>query len=331
LGYNELVKLCTNLASIIIPIFSHRFSEIGSLYFGPNPHVAIGSSAATPRAVEYTYAAMSFGGNLTIPTTNPVSSIILDEPEKCTKPKFHIGPIVSWPFFGSARGELIHPTEINRGPWSLTKEYLASCAQREVVGVVRENEGKAAPHKLHLDPDEIRSSWHHQMKAVPGDESDDSDEWDLEESECEWEGPGDAMYRDYRRMQRTTFLVAHLAQREALVKQEMSRWMDLMERLSRLNKTDMPEEFGLDCHDLNLENIFVDRDNPSKIVRDFLFAASTLMTNTTFFRRVSSIGSQRRPDLCGPAPMSRHSSNPALLQYASFGRRYQNLSKTRQN
>ena len=76
------------------------------------------------------------------------------------------------------------------------------------------------------------------------------------------------MYRDYRRMQRTTFLVAHLAQREELVKQEMSRWMDLMERLSRLNKADTPEEFGLDCHDLNLENIFVDSDNPSKIVRD---------------------------------------------------------------
>jgi len=140
-----------------------------------------------------------------------------------------------------------------------------SCAHREIAGVVRENEGKAAPHKLHLDPDEIRSSWHHQIKAVPGDESDDSDEWDLEESECEWEGPGDAMYRDYRRMQRSTFLVAHLAQREALVRQEMARWMDLMERLSRLIKVDTPEEFGLDCHDLNLENIFVDRDDPSKI------------------------------------------------------------------
>ncbi|KAF8662777.1 hypothetical protein AX14_007012 [Amanita brunnescens Koide BX004] len=210
LGYNELVKLCTNLASIIIPLFSHRFSEIGSLYFGPNPHIAAGSSAATPRAVEYAYAAMAFGKNITIPT-NPVSSIILDDSEKHTKSKFHIGPIVSWPFFGSGRGELSHPTEINRGPWSSSKEYLASCAHREVVGVVRENEGKAAPHKLHLDPDEIRSSWHHQMKAVPGDESDDSDEWDLEESEGEWEGPGDAMYRDYRRMQRTTFLVAHLA------------------------------------------------------------------------------------------------------------------------
>ena len=223
---------------------------------------------------------MAFGKNITIPT-NPVSSIILDDSEKHTKSKFHIGPIVSWPFFGSGRGELSHPTEINRGPWSSSKEYLASCAHREVVGVVRENEGKAAPHKLHLDPDEIRSSWHHQMKAVPGDESDDSDEWDLEESEGEWEGPGDAMYRDYRRMQRTTFLVAHLAQREALVKQEMSRWTDLMERLSRLSKVDTADEFGLDCHDLNLENIFVDSDNPSKIVR-VLFATLTWITNATF-------------------------------------------------
>ena len=65
------------------------------------------------------------------------------------------------------------------------------------------------PHRIHLDPDQIRMSQNHHLKAVPGDQSDDSDEWCLEESEEEW-GPGDVMYRDYRRMQRSPFLVAHV-------------------------------------------------------------------------------------------------------------------------
>jgi hypothetical protein len=79
-----------------------------------------------------------------------------------------------------------------------------------IDGVIRENEGKAAPHKLHLDPDEIRSSKHRRLTAVPGDES---DERDLQESEEKWEGPGYARYRDYRRMQRSTFLIAHMERR----------------------------------------------------------------------------------------------------------------------
>ena len=94
-----------------------------------------------------------------------------------------------------------------------------------------ENEGKTAPHRLHLDPDEILSSRHHKVNALTGDVSDQSDEWDWEESEAEWDGPGATMYQDYRRMQRTTFLVAHLAQREERVKAEMARFLRMMERL----------------------------------------------------------------------------------------------------
>ena len=89
-----------------------------------------------------------------------------------------------------------------------------------------ENEGKAVPHRLHLDPDEIRASQHHHLQAVPEDESNESNEWELEESEEEWDGPGDAMYRDYRRMQHSTSLVAHLHQREAIVREEMAQWAD---------------------------------------------------------------------------------------------------------
>jgi hypothetical protein len=144
---------------------------------------------------------------------------------------------------------------------------------REIAGVVREAEGKAAPHRLHLDPDEINSSRHHHIQAVPGDESDDSEEWDLEESEEEWDGPGDTMYRDYRRMQRSTFLVAHVMQREQACRQEMERWIRVMERLGVGTELGV-EEFGLDCHDLSLENIFVDDNDHSKIVCLFPVYAS---------------------------------------------------------
>jgi len=185
--------------------------------------------------------------------------------------EYHVGPIISWPFFGSNRGELTHPDELNRGPWPTAESYLASCSEREINGVIRENEGKSAPHRLHLDPDEIISSRHHRLRAVPGDESDDSDEWNLEESEDEWEGPGDAMYRDYRRMQRSTFLVAHMKQREDAVRKEMGRWMNVMDHLVKeVKKGDGDDEFGLDCHDLSLENIFVDENDNTTIVSIFL-------------------------------------------------------------
>jgi hypothetical protein len=161
---------------------------------------------------------------------------------------------------------LTHPDEINRGPWSTAKDYFASCAEREIKGVIREAEGKAAPHRLHLDPDQIQTSRHHHVKAVPGDQSDDSDEWDLEESEEEWEGPGDIMYSDYRRMQRCTFLVAHISRREESVRKEMERWVNMMERLVYAVGNQGNEEFGIDCHDLSLDNVFVDADDNSKIV-----------------------------------------------------------------
>ncbi|KAF5383255.1 hypothetical protein D9615_004905 [Tricholomella constricta] len=261
LCYNDLVKLLENLAAMILPLFAHRFTDIGSLYFGPDPYGPLSSSAPTPRAVQHPYSAFPFSPTLSM-------SHLVTANLNTAKPlsrKFHVGPIISWPFFGTNRGELTHPTELNRGPWPSSSAYFASCAQREIDSVIRENEGKSAPHRLHLDPDQIQSSRHHRMKAVPGDESDESDEWDLAESEEEWEGPGDAMYRDYRRMQRTTFLVAHLSEREVQVRSEMARWMNMMDRLVKATLDDAPETFGLDCHDLSLENIFVDPEDPSKI------------------------------------------------------------------
>lgn len=121
------------------------------------------------------------------------------------------------------------------------------------------------------------------MEAFPDDpDSDESDEWDAQESEEEWEDcVGDAMYRDYRRMQRGTFLIAHIRRREEAVRREMGRWMRLMEKLGACrvqrhvpsdggaggeSAREGTEEFGLDCHDLSLENVFVHEKDHTKIV-----------------------------------------------------------------
>ncbi|KAI0694201.1 hypothetical protein BC835DRAFT_1350457 [Cytidiella melzeri] len=261
MDHPQLMKLMENLAMLMLPLFAHRFAHIGSLYLGPGAALTVDtaeqSSAATPTATNNIPRTLSM---------NPLSAHSLSS-TPVARSEFHIGSIISWAFFGSNRGELVHPTEINRGPWPSTSSYLQSCVDREIIGVKLENEGKTAPHRLHLDPDEILSSRHHHVQALSGDVSDTSDEWDWEESEAEWEGPGNAMYQDYRRMQRTTFLVAHLQQREEMVKQEMERFKRMMERLGacKQEQDGIKEEFAIDCHDLNLENVFVDEHDPSKI------------------------------------------------------------------
>ena len=261
---NEQLKiLFKNVASLIIPLFAQRFSHIGSLHF-PTSSRSVASpltSSSSPTTPTPTHIQFKHFSLLPSPTTPTAAH------PTCVAPtSVHVGPIVSWPFFGSGRGDLSHPSEIDRGPWSSTRSYLESCARREIAGVKREGEGKCAPHRLHLDPGEIRSSRHHHLDAVPDDQSDDSDEWDAQESDEEWEGPGDVMYRDYRRMQRSTFLIAHVMQREQSVRREMGRWMRVMERLRAHAGNSGPEEFRLDCHDLNLENVFVDEHDHTKIV-----------------------------------------------------------------
>lgn len=309
------MKLLKNLAAIVVPLFAHRFSAIGSLYLGPDPRLAVTAGSPTPKAAPDRYSAFPFSPTLEIanflngatprPSTTSIPTL------QSLSSEYHVGPIISWPFFGSNRGELVHPTELNRGPWPTTESYLASCVTREIEGVIRENEGKSAPHRLHLDPAEIHSSRHHSLRAVPGDESDDSDEWNLSESEDEWEGPGDAMYRDYRRMQRTTFLIAHLSQRVETVKNETGRWMGMMEKLmALLKKEDGPEEFGLDCHDLSTENIFVDEEDHTKIVSVFRILIIYVVI-IFFLRHALSTGSPQRPDHSGLAHTYLRSCNPA--------------------
>lgn len=268
---NEQLKiLFKNVASIIIPLFAQRFSHIGSLHFptvsrSVTSRVNSSSSTSTPTATHVPFKHFALSATPTSGST-PTAAHPARDLARVTPNPVHVGPIVSWPFFGSGRGDLAHPSEINRGPWSSTRSYLESCVQREIAGVKRESEGKCAPHRLHLDPHEIRSSRHHHLDAVPDDQSDDSDEWDAQESEEEWEGPGDCMYSDYRRMQRSTFLVAHIMRREQSVRKEMGRWIRVMDRLGAHTDNLRPEEFGLDCHDLNLENLFVDELDHTRIV-----------------------------------------------------------------
>ena len=193
--FRSLMRLMRNVAMLMLPLFALRFPRIGSLYMGADPQPVTDSapsSSPTPTVSHH------------LPRTLNMSPLPASERQSTPAPlsEFHVGPIISWPFFGSNRGDLSHPDEINRGPWATTHDYLMSCADREVQGVELENEGKTAPHRLHLDPDEILSSRHHKVNALTGDVSDDSDEWDMEESEAEWDGPGNRMYQDYRQIGR---------------------------------------------------------------------------------------------------------------------------------
>ncbi|KAI6006732.1 hypothetical protein EDC04DRAFT_2582861 [Pisolithus marmoratus] len=302
----ELKALFTNLASIILPLFAQRFSHIGSLYFGPSPDVSTShsSSASSTAVASRSSSPSTLASSVHTPTpTRPVlkgfqfmpllsrdsppraptasstqspNSSLFHTPSASTSSfsslfptgnTYHVGPIISWPFFGSNRGFISHPSEMDRGPWPSTSAYLKSSANREINAVIAESNGRSAPHRLHLDPDTIHSSRHHHLLAFPDDpESDESDEWDAQESEDEDDDcVGANMYRDYRRMQRGTFLVAHIKRREGEVRREMGRWVNLMERLGAGFAIRGTEEFGLDCHDLSLENIFVDEKDHTRI------------------------------------------------------------------
>ncbi|KAJ7051359.1 hypothetical protein C8F01DRAFT_1175148 [Mycena amicta] len=250
--YSKLVQLMDNLARLYIPLFGHRFPRIGSLYNGPEPTASspTPSNAPTPTLTRASSLAMSSLADVLTPrasqepyTTFPFTPTLT--PHIPSSAPFHVGPIISWPFFGTHRGDL---------------------PSSDVLGVQRENAGSSAGHKLHLDPAEIRSSRHHHVAGIPGDESDESDEWELEESEDEWEGPGDVMYRDYRRQQRGT----------DAVRSDMARWMGVMDRLrdewragaERVGVgggVEPTEQFALDAHDMSLENVFVDAQDPSII------------------------------------------------------------------
>ncbi|EJD05625.1 uncharacterized protein FOMMEDRAFT_118799 [Fomitiporia mediterranea MF3/22] len=376
----QLNVLLRQLAELLVPLFGHRFSHIGSLYseegkFNSAVKTPEGSTddklakeeedhghVPTPKLSQSNRTSsidFAFGSSLPTPTRTPsFSTNVLPTPRQertqfsltpsslsrptsvvgrrrnaigvpCLPRTFHIGPIVSWPFFGSGRGDLSHtsfPPEIERGPWASNAAYLRACANREALGVARENEGRAKPHKLHLDPDDVlpRGAKRRSKKGeyvwgygfvrrarlagfgegddesedrsgeddeseVPSDDREDSDSSSSVGSPAlsvNSDVDEDMMYQDYRRFQRSTFLVAELQRREKRVRGEMERWRRCMIVLEGVLKEvvdkvqvngvknkegvggcSLPEGemFSLDCHDLSLDNVFVDEKDHSKI------------------------------------------------------------------
>ncbi|KAL5521525.1 hypothetical protein ACEPAF_2273 [Sanghuangporus sanghuang] len=382
----QLQAILKHLAELLIPLFGHRFSHVGSLYFEegkynstvkPPPlntetipdgnvvedddhgHVPTPKPSQMTRINSVNSIDYAFGSSLPTPTRTPSCDTTGLPTPKHEKPhfsglslahlassrlvlavgrhrwslpapslpqSFHVGPIISWPFFGSNRGDLSHtsfPPEIERGPWTSTPPYLRACVNREVLGVARENEGRAKPHRLHLDPDDVlprgakkRSKkgeyvWGYgfvKRARLAGFEDEDEEDEEQPGEDDESELPSDdrvesdddsssdspalsigsdvdedMMYQDYRRFQRSTFLIAELQRREKRVRGEMERWRRCMIVLEgvleevvgkvQANHSRHKEGvggneeglFSLDCHDLSLDNVFVDEKDNSKI------------------------------------------------------------------
>ena len=126
--------------------------------------------------------------------------------------------------------------------------YLRACADREIDSVKSEAEGRIKGHRPHLPP------------RNPDDDSSGSEQESSDSDEDEV-----MMYRDYRSRQRSSLLVAHAIARTNSVRKEMERFLAHMRKLG-VGKPGEKEEFTFDLHDLSLANIFVDPDDPSKIV-----------------------------------------------------------------
>jgi hypothetical protein len=167
---------------------------------------------------------------------------------------FYVGPIVSWPFFGEGRGFV----DLDRGPWKTETAYIEACAKREIDGVKRESTGSVNSHKPHLPP-------------VSEESPDNSDEDSSE---------GELFYRDYRSSQRSSLLVAQQAARMDSVQADMKLFVHHMTATLGVDDND-PDfaAFSLHLHDLSLANIFVDREDNSKIVSERFSLSSFIVVN----------------------------------------------------
>ncbi|KAG9035514.1 hypothetical protein FRB95_011220 [Tulasnella sp. JGI-2019a] len=297
---DTLRSFLTNLAKVIITLYSHRFPMIGSLY--QTASNASSQFAPTPHGY-----------------------------------KFRVGPIISWPFFGGGRGER---TDIPRGPWATEKEYLQACAEREIQTVKREGEGRLNPHKPHLPPPDEDSSSEDETGSMPSMTRVNSSIGIKPASSPMYGGGGgvytpqgggpvtqnlslsgrmrsgsqnrltrpsarrqhshrgagltslvnstvhslapsrahspepeemssssdEDTYRDYRSGIRSSLLVAHQQARVDSCRADMDLFIQHMtEKLGVDMKDPEFSEFALDLHDLSSSNVFVDPDNLGKI------------------------------------------------------------------
>ncbi|KAG8906197.1 hypothetical protein FRB99_007413 [Tulasnella sp. 403] len=290
-------KFFTNLARIIITLFSHRFPMIGSLYQHPLHPSPL--SRAAPGTSQY---------------------------------KFRVGPIISWPFFGGGRGER---NDIPRGPWPSERTYLLACAQREIQEVRREGEGRVQAHRPHLPPEDAESSSEEETGVAslsrigsaiaikggvgpshigqqhvghphlaggsipmsqtnsiassslrnqlrrPGNRRHHSHRGagltsivhsvapsaDPSDEEVSSSSDDDVYsYQDYRSHFRSSLLVAHQEARVANVRKDFDTFIQYMtETLGVDDRDEEFREFALDLHDLSTSNIFVDPDDLGRI------------------------------------------------------------------
>jgi len=268
-----LRRLFTALAKILVQLYAHRFPRIGSLYQTPTPLSVIAASM------------------------HPKPSLIKD-----TTYDFHVGPIVSWPFFGGGRGER---QEIPRGPWKTELDYLYACFERELKSVEREGEGKLNAHRPHLPPEDENSSSdsdhpeglviasrnshtregpshvprrpanrrHHSHRgagltsiASASVSVANSTTVSAYNSESESDSSEEEFYRDYRSNLRSSLLVAHQAARLESVRQDMTMFIEHMRSLGIDDQDPEFKAFSMDLHDISLNNVFVDPEDPGKIV-----------------------------------------------------------------
>jgi hypothetical protein len=237
-----------NLARIVLRISNLRFPGIGSIY----------TSTSLSQCTT------------TIPIPNKE-----ERNNKHSTVSYSLGPLISWPFFGSSRGLL---RTLDRGPWRYTESYLESCARREINDVIRENEGRMMGKKPMRMPSTGNSdeaadntggieagSESYQYPPSDGPSSPSSTI-----SSLEFDDPADTFYRDYRAAQRFDFLVAHTNTREVNVRNEMGMALNYFGRLldewAKSNTEMGTKAFGLDLHDLSRENVFVDEKDHSKVV-----------------------------------------------------------------
>lgn len=233
-----------NLAGIVLKVSTLRFPGIGSIYLRDSLPPTVGS--------------------IPIPSA-----------------PYSIGPIISWPFFGSSRGLL---PSLNRGPFKTTEDYLEACAQREIADVIRENEGRVKGKRPMRRPSAgssadgsedgdvatLRSHLSSSGAALGHDHDEEVDSPlaspTSSASSLEFVDPEDTFYRDYRASQRSTYLVAHTDTRESAVRSEMMVAFGEMGRLLDEWKSVGGGEFGVDLHDLSRENVFVDENDHSRVV-----------------------------------------------------------------
>ena len=266
----ELRDFLRNLANLIVPLLTHRFTQIGSLY------QRLSSFPNLPPSPPASESGLSSTSSSPAPTP-----ACLPEPPKSD---FQVGPIVSWPFFGDGRGEL-DSFELDRGPWSSEAEYLRACAKREIDTVKREAAGTEKGHRPHLPPtsrlrpassalsrsNTVVASLRGYLprgEEVSVDCDSDSDSESTEsDTSSDSSSVEDTFYRDYRANLRSSLLVAQHATRLQSVMRDMERFIRYMTHDLGVDDRD-PDfaAFVFHVHDLSLTNIFVDPENRSKIV-----------------------------------------------------------------